>query len=344
MSPPMIQSRRQKTYTKADSPGSIRSVCRLALGAVAFTLAACGGPLQSWETIVDCRADSARPGDITATWLGVAGLYLSDGTTGFLIDPFVSRYEMPIGVVVKNLPLRSNPGKVKSAIQRIGAEDAAAVVVSHSHYDHAVDAPEFSRQTDAPIYGSASTEKVALSYLNPRATDVGPGSEVTLGAFTVGFRESLHAGIVFGFVPDSGAILAPFETPAPRKAFRSGTVFALEITHPKGRILFTGSANSKPEMFAPGTTDADDTVLFLTLSGVRDIEGYLDATVGRTGATQVIPIHFDDLFQPQANPVIALDNARIDDIVSALVSDHPKARFRPLPAWQACPILPNPTR
>ena len=315
----------------------------LALGAVALTLAACGSPLQSWETITECRAERARLGDVSATWLGVAGIYLSDGTTGFLIDPFVSRFEMPIGAVVKNLPLRSNPGKVKSAIERIGAKDAAAVVVSHAHYDHAVDAPEFSRQINAPIYGSPSAKNVALSYLNPRTTYVGPGNEVKIGEFTIGFRESLHAGVVLGLVPDSGAIVAPFETPAPRKAFRSGTVFALEITHPKGRILFTGSANWKPGMFAPDSTDADDTVLFLTLSGVRDIEGYLNETVKRTGATQVIPIHFDDFFQPEETPVIVLDNARIDEVVTALVNNHPEARFRPLPAWQACPILPNPT-
>ncbi|MCD6584494.1 MAG: MBL fold metallo-hydrolase [Desulfobacteraceae bacterium] len=88
---------------------------------------------------------------VRATWMGTAGLYLSDGETGIYIDPFVSRYGLfKVGV---GFSLKPQHELINKWIAITGGEKAAAVLVSHSHYDHVMDVPWFAKASGALIVG-----------------------------------------------------------------------------------------------------------------------------------------------------------------------------------------------
>ena len=86
---------------------------------------------------------------VTVTWIGTAGVLVSDGKTGILIDPYVSRFSM--GKVFFGSKLKPDMGKIQQAVDRLGKKNISLILVSHSHFDHAADAPYFAGITGAPI-------------------------------------------------------------------------------------------------------------------------------------------------------------------------------------------------
>ena len=49
-------------------------------------------------------SDGLRQGDVRLSWLGTAGTFISDGETGILIDPYVSRFR--ISAIAFRFPLK----------------------------------------------------------------------------------------------------------------------------------------------------------------------------------------------------------------------------------------------
>ncbi|MGZ9014741.1 MAG: MBL fold metallo-hydrolase, partial [Burkholderiales bacterium] len=97
-------------------------------------------------------------GGIQAVWMGTAGFYVSDGTTAVLIDPFVSRY----GLVHVGLgrDIQPDAEAIREWMKTLNPVNVSLVIVSHSHFDHALDAPIFAALTGGVLVGSASTLNV----------------------------------------------------------------------------------------------------------------------------------------------------------------------------------------
>ncbi|MFN7156936.1 MAG: MBL fold metallo-hydrolase [Acidovorax sp.] len=113
---------------------------------------------------------SGPPAPLKVTFLGVSTVLLDDGETALLTDGFFSRPGK----------LQTFLGKVEPDLQAIaqGLERAgltgktgrlAAVIPVHSHYDHAMDAPEVARRTGALLLGSPSTANVGRGAGLPEA-------------------------------------------------------------------------------------------------------------------------------------------------------------------------------
>jgi len=85
---------------------------------------------------------------------------------------------------------------------------AVGVPVGHTHFDHAVDAPELARQLDCKAYGSASlVNLMALHGMPERAVEVEPYSVYELGPFEVSFTPSAHSKLLLGLaVPYDGEL------------------------------------------------------------------------------------------------------------------------------------------
>jgi hypothetical protein len=87
----------------------------------------CSSDISRWrDKMVLDSADSIKKGAVRVTWMGTAGLYVTDGETGFFIDPFVSRYGL-----LKVLWGSSLPPRVQTIcdwIDRIGCPHADAVI------------------------------------------------------------------------------------------------------------------------------------------------------------------------------------------------------------------------
>src|SRR4051812_25537800 len=82
-------------------------------------------------------APAAAKNDITVTWIGHATFeVVSPGGTRILIDPFI----------------KDNPA-VPAAMKDLSKYKPAAILVSHSHPDHAADAVAIAKASGAKVVG-----------------------------------------------------------------------------------------------------------------------------------------------------------------------------------------------
>lgn len=173
-----------------------------------------GGPLRHLGELAKARAtrraserdDSqlldeleARPLELPAglevEWLGVSGYRMSfEGQTIF-IDPYLSR------VPLRDLVLRRQAVPDPAALERFvgGPGEAVGVLVGHTHFDHAVDAPAIARRFGCKAYGSGSLRHLmALHGLAAQAVEVDPYRTYELGPFEVSFTPSAHSKLLLG--------------------------------------------------------------------------------------------------------------------------------------------------
>ena len=169
--------------------------------------------LQSW---------AQEDNSVSISWLGTAGVLVSDGKTGILIDPYVSRFGF--FKIAMGLHLQPNKDLVKSWTARLGKGGVGAVAVSHSHFDHCLDAPYFAMETGAFLVGSESTLNAGrgASLEEERLKAVKPGQTITLGAFTLKFIESNHGPAFLGRVLYPGTIDKPLVPPRAAKDYKLG--------------------------------------------------------------------------------------------------------------------------
>ena len=92
------------------------------------------------------------PPGLEVEWLGVSGYRLTYEGHTLLVDPYVSR------VPFRDLILRRRALPDAAALERFvrAPGKTVGVLVGHTHFDHAVDAPALARRLDCKAYGSAS--------------------------------------------------------------------------------------------------------------------------------------------------------------------------------------------
>jgi L-ascorbate metabolism protein UlaG (beta-lactamase superfamily) len=307
----------------------------LMLAFILFISTGCSGMGQYERLLMDKSVTSKN--SVRVTWLGTAGMFITDGETGILIDPYVSRFSM--SSVAFGLPLSTNRDLVRKWADKLGRENINAVIVSHSHFDHVADAPYFAMEANAPLIGTESTMNVGkgAGLAENKLIAAKPGQTLKFGKFTVKFIESLHGPAFLGRVPYPGTIDIPLNQPAKASDYRLGGVFALLITHPYGTILHHGSAGFKPEMYDDGTV-AD--VLFLGIGGRGDTDQYLKNVALKTRARLVVPIHFDNFFKPLEDEMSYLPMVKFDEFYRKAEKRRSDFTVRTLPFCEEVVILP----
>ncbi len=103
------------------------------------------------------RVQDIPDSPVKITFVGTSTLLFEDGETALLVDGFFSR---PSKAHVLFGMVRTNHCKVHEALDRLGVRKLAAVLVVHSHYDHALDSAYIANHTGAILAGSESTRKV----------------------------------------------------------------------------------------------------------------------------------------------------------------------------------------
>lgn len=280
------------------------------------------------------RAATGAP-HVTATWMGTAGVMFDDGTTALLVDPFVSRPSL--GRVAFGRPVPVDEARIDLWMKMPGIDRTAAVFVSHSHYDHSMDAPSFAKRTGARLVGSESTAIIGERSGLPseRIDVVQPGTPMRFGDFTVTMLHSQHGKAVAGRVPYPGNVESDFETPAKAKDYRMGGAYAIVVEHPTGTAVHHASAGWAPRMYEG--IDAD--VVFLGLAGRDDTAKYLDAVLDATGARRVVPIHWDNFFRGFDEALAPLGSARVNEFLDHLADTRPDLTVQTLPLGHARPVL-----
>ena len=236
------------------------------------------------------RAAPAMPGGISVRFLGVATILIDDGETALLTDGFFSR---PGAVQLLTGEIGPDLDAITQGLERAGITKLAAVIVNHSHYDHAMDAPEVAKRTGALLIGSESTANIGRGWgLREAQIRVPkPGEAMQFGRFVVTLLPSRHSPTGF----TGGEITRPLKPPASYKVYLEGGSFAVLVEHEGKSLLINASAGFEPG--ALNTVKADVVMLGAGSLGVRD-EAYRDAywrnVVTATGAQRIIPVHWDD--------------------------------------------------
>ncbi|MBF4588097.1 MBL fold metallo-hydrolase [Sphingomonas sp. LR61] len=236
---------------------------------------------------------------VTTVFGGVSNVLVSDGTTSLLVDGFFSRPSFPRLMLGR---LRPDVTRIEDALARFDVDHLDAVLVSHSHADHALDAPVVADRTGAELGGSASTRMIATGYGLDRVPfrELHDRESFAVGAFTVTPLHALHSD--GDAVP--GEITEPVTLPARMRDFRTGGCSSFLFEHPDGSVLVHPTANFIPGAFAG--LHADTVYLGAGAAGAKPtawIEQYWQETVGALRPSVVRPVHWDAFWRPLTRPL-----------------------------------------
>jgi L-ascorbate metabolism protein UlaG (beta-lactamase superfamily) len=180
------------------------------------------------------RFDCDLPAGLELQWLGTAGFRLSYEGYHLLIDPYLSR--PGLREVFGRRPLIASPEAIERHIPA-----ASAVLVGHTHFDHALDIPFLVTRHGCRVYGSQSLERLMqLHDLASQATVVEFYKVYPIGPFEVTFVPSLHSRLILGLkVPFEGELSCDCLDDLNGGAYRCGQVYGT-IRHRDVDYLLAG--------------------------------------------------------------------------------------------------------
>jgi len=291
-------------------------------------------------------SEQIPPGAVTVRFSGTATLLFSDGETQWMTDGWFSRpgpLRMLLGKIGPDI------GAIEQGLADNEVTSLAAVLPLHSHYDHAMDAPEVARRTGAMLLGSESTANIGRGWGLPESQIqvLSNRQSVRLGQFVITPIESQH----FQF-PDPAIreralaepeISAPLVPPVRVFDYRLGKAYVLHVSHPKGSWLIVGSAGYIEGALQDFTADT----VFLGVGGLGSqtadyMENFWRDTVATVMPSRVIPVHFDSLTGPLAGPftgqvklmaLIADDRESTLSFLRSKAAANPDMRFSTLPRF-----------
>lgn len=257
------------------------------------------GQLKSFEPwIYQVHQDHKMP-HYQVKFFGVSTLLFDDGKQQVLVDGFFSRPSLATTVFKK---IDSDSSKVNQIIQSHNLKRTQAILVTHSHYDHALDIPFLAKQlSQAKIVGSNSTLNIA------RGTNI-PETQLQLvqawqpmkfGAFTVTAIPSQHTPPTAVNNDLGEEITTPLTLPTRFPSFKEGGSFDYLIQHGEHVSLVKASTGAIPKQFQHLKVDT----LFLGIAQLSKQseqfqQNYLQETLATLQPKTVIPIHWDNFFAP----------------------------------------------
>ena len=233
---------------------------------------------------------------VTVRWLGVAGVEIAWHGRSLLLDPYFSR--LPLRRLLVGRP-QPDDARIDAAWNALTCAPAA-VAVTHTHADHALDMPALARLTAAPLFGSASLAALlGRAGLPGRVTVCRPGEVRELPALgrLAAFGGS-HGRLLFGRPPLPGQIDCAGGYPLAARAYRAGDVLGFDVTIAGRRFVHIGSAGVPDGPVPAGACD----VLFLCVPGWQVDLDYPAAFLRRLRPRQVVPVHFDVMTRARNDP------------------------------------------
>jgi L-ascorbate metabolism protein UlaG (beta-lactamase superfamily) len=265
------------------------------------------------------------PPGLELTWLGVSGYRLSYEGVSIFVDPYVSR--VPLRAFV--LRRRTLPDPVMVERYATAPGTVAGVLVGHTHFDHAVDAPAIARRHGAQAYGSASLARLMrLHGLGELAVEVFPHRPYELGPFVVRFVPSRHSKLLFGRkVPMDGELTCEHLQGLAPTTYKCGAVYGIRIDIAGISIYHQGSADLNDGELRDGPVD----VFLAGVAGRSVTPHYWQRILPKLDPRVVVPTHYDNFFSPLGRPqdfVRRVNLAEVPREVSAVARD---ARVAALP-------------
>ena len=236
------------------------------------------------------------PEGLEVSWLGVSGYCLTFEGVSLFIDPYVSR--VPLRSLLMRRRALPDPAMLDAYAAAPGR--VAGILVGHTHFDHAVDAPALAARHRAPAYGSGSlVQLMRLHGLEQLAVEVQPHTPYELGPFVVRFVPSRHSKLILGRrVPMDGPLTCEQLEGLVPTAYRCGAVYGIRIEVAGISLYHQGSADLDDEQLAREPVD----VFLAGVAGREVTPRYWERILPRLDPRVIVPTHYDDFFAPLGMP------------------------------------------
>lgn len=266
------------------------------------------------------------PVGLELSWLGVAGYALSYEGNTILLDPYLTR--VPLADVALRRPRRPDRAVLDRHVPR-----ADAVVIGHTHFDHALDAPAIAERDGCAVYGSRSVETLMGLYgLGDRAVVVEPYRTYDVGPFEISFVPSVHSKLALGlWVPYDGPITCEHLDDLSPAAFNCDQVWGVHVAVAGVTFYHQGSADLIDDAVRHRGVD----YFLCGIAGRQFADDYVERILRRLEPRVVIPSHYDNFFAPVDDELAFTVNvgvARFADEVAAVSRDF---EIRSLPRVDA---------
>ncbi|MDQ3677329.1 MAG: MBL fold metallo-hydrolase [Actinomycetota bacterium] len=270
-------------------------------------------------------ASLGLPGGLEVSWLGVSGYRLTCEGVSLFVDPYVSR--VPLRAMVMRRPAMPDAAMIDRYVSVSGS--VAGVLVGHTHFDHAVDAPAIARRYGAKAYGSPSlAHLMRLHGLGHLAVEVVAHQPYELGPFVVRFVPSRHSKLLFGRkVPMDGELTCDHLHALTPRAYKCGAVWGIRIDVAGVSFYHQGSANLDDDELREGPVD----VFLAGVAGRGVTPYYWHRILPRLDPRVVVPTHYDDFFAPLGRRLGFVRGVKLSEVPQEVSAVSRDARVAALP-------------
>ena len=245
------------------------------------------------------------PAGLEVEWLGVSGYRISAEGKTLFVDPYLSR--VPFSELLRRRAALPDPAALDRFVHAPG--DVVGVLVGHTHFDHAVDAPAIARRFGCKAYGSDSLlTLMGLHGLGAQTVEVEPYRSYELGPFEVSFTPSVHSKLLLGLaVPYDGDLTCEHLDALSPAAYRCGQVWGITIRVAGISFYHQGSANLIDDAVREQGVD----VFLAGVAGRNFTDDYWQRIIPRLDPKVVVPTHYDNFFRPLGKPMEFVSDVRL---------------------------------
>jgi len=259
---------------------------------IAVQPASCSLSRYSDLIVADPPDQHSSSSTVRLTYLGTNGYQLENSGRSILIDPYFSRISLARAGL--GLPIQSDKSQIGKGMARLN-RDIDAILVTHAHFDHLLDAPVLMQEFGAKLVGSTTAVELASRAGGDRAqcTAVKPGDVLSIGRWRIAVLPAAHDRLPLAGVPFNGA-MKKSGPPLHASDWVCGEPLSYLITI-EGHRIFIDSGGTPEALPSINTGPVDLAILGVALADSRE---RFAAAVRRLRPRFVLPSHQDNFFEP----------------------------------------------